>query len=440
MKSALSHVVRGALAMLFSIGVLPEVCAGVVVADSLSHFPIENASVFDRRGVFVGASNSRGHIPYIAPDDYPITLRYLGYMEQRLTSAGADTIFMQENPAQLPEVVVESKRQRMLHVLAYVREYSTLSTYTDTVTMFREKMEDFMLPVDGYSGYKGWRSPRIIKSQSYYHFTNANGLDSVSDRCHNHFTWSDWIGILPEAELPPGLVGVEAGVDSVPGKYGPSEIWIKTGDRVSINLNLLADKSARKWVPGLSPFFSNGNIDFERFRLRYNYGDIVDAAVSPVDLTGYTFNVESRGRGHEMFRFHRPVAPFFVTTYTEVYMLDKEYITVKEAKKWERHKFKPDEIQIYEPAEAPPLEASVQRIIDRVNNIDTDEVRTSTAPDLRMVSKPARKRHFGHRVLDLLKAATGISDYRSKRKVEGQWKKFKRDQAVKNRALPHNDE
>ncbi|MDE6805737.1 MAG: hypothetical protein K2J05_02910, partial [Muribaculaceae bacterium] len=42
----------------------------------------------------------------------------------------------------LPEFVVESNENKYLHVLAYVREYSTLSTYTDTIFMFREKMVD----------------------------------------------------------------------------------------------------------------------------------------------------------------------------------------------------------------------------------------------------------------------------------------------------------
>lgn len=51
--------------------------------------------------------------------------------------------------------------------------------------------------------------------------------------------------------------------------------------------------------------------------------------MSNKDLTGYSFNIESRGRGHDMFRFNNIDEPFFVTTYGEVYMIDKEYITVK---------------------------------------------------------------------------------------------------------------
>lgn len=71
-------------------------------------------------------------------------------------------------------------------MLAYVREYSTLSTYSDTVTLFREKMVDFMIVPDRKMKFRGWTSPRLLTSRSYYRFTDGEGLDSVSDRFNNH--------------------------------------------------------------------------------------------------------------------------------------------------------------------------------------------------------------------------------------------------------------
>ena len=56
-----------------------------------------------------------------------------------------------------------------------------------------------------------------------------------------------------------------------------------------------------------------------------------------------------------MFRFNKINEPFFVSTNAEVYILDKEYITVKEAKKWDNRDFDVDEIGIYEPLDALPL-------------------------------------------------------------------------------------
>ena len=111
-----------------------------VVADAVTGMPLANASVFDRHGKAIGISNNRGRLPLIGKESYPVTVRYLGYEETSVSEAHGDTIFMQENIPELPEVTVETRQHRVLHMLAYVREYSTLSTYTDTVSLFREKM------------------------------------------------------------------------------------------------------------------------------------------------------------------------------------------------------------------------------------------------------------------------------------------------------------
>ena len=73
-----------------------------------------------------------------------------------------------------------------------------------------------------------------------------------------------------------------------------------------------------------------------------------------------------------MFRFNRVDEPCFVSTYAEVYILDKEYITVKEAKKWDKHNFMTDEIGIYRPLEAPELQPSILDLMARVDNIDKE--------------------------------------------------------------------
>ena len=88
---------------------------------------------------------------------------------------------------ELPEMVVESGKRRVLHMLAYVREYSTLSSYGDTVLLFREKMVDYMFVPDKKMRFKGWTIPRILKTKSYYRFTDGQGLDSVSDYCGRYF-------------------------------------------------------------------------------------------------------------------------------------------------------------------------------------------------------------------------------------------------------------
>lgn len=418
--------------MTFSVWMIGK-ADNVVVADSATHVPLPSASVYDRNGKAIGVSNGKGVLPRISSASYPLTIRYIGFNEKTITDAGSDTIFLQEEISELPEVLVETRRHRVLHMLAYVREYSTLSSYTDTVVLFREKMVDFMLPSDEKVRFKGWSTPRLLTCRSYYQFKNHKGLDSVSDESHHHFSWSDWIGVAPEATLPFGLRRKAIGNDTLLSKYSPAEIWTKENDRINVSVDVLADTTSRKWVPDLSGFFNKG-LEFERFKIAYQYDNVTGDTVSALDLSNYSFNIESNGRGHKMFRFNRIDEPFFVNTNAEVYILDKEYISVKEAKKWAKRKFDIDEIGIYEPMEAPALSAATQDLIDRVNNIDKDIVRLDFTPDYRMMSNNNGRRNFkiGRRALLMLRQATGITAYKTRKNFNRNWNFLKKDRIQKN--------
>lgn len=145
----------------------------MVVADSVSRMPLARASVFNYKGTFIGTSSMDGSIRCGSTDDFPLLIRYMGYFEKKVADADADTVFLSENITELPEVVVEAKDKKMLHVVAYMREYSSLSSYTDTVSMYREKVVDFMLPGPEKTKYKGWRLARVLDSHSYYQFMDG---------------------------------------------------------------------------------------------------------------------------------------------------------------------------------------------------------------------------------------------------------------------------
>ena len=404
--------------------------SNVIIADSLSREVLPYASVFNCNGKLAGVCSVDGLLPYLSESDYPLTIRYLGYKEKCVNYQDSDTVFLHEYAVDLPEVIVGSNKHKILHTLAYVREYSMLTTYTDTVFLFREKMVDYMLPMDKRLKFDGWLNPRILKSNSYYRFTDSTGLDSVSDQCNHHFSWADWVGIIPTAAIPETLVRNRIGVDTIRGKYSPTEIWLRNDDRLTLDVNVLADTTSRKWVPNLSLFFRD-NLDFEQFRVKFNYGNVVADSIAPIDLTGYSFNIESNGRGRGMFRFSRNDEPFFVSTYAEVYVVDKEYITVKEAKKWEKGNLNLDDICIIEPQEATELQPAIETLIDRVNNVDHNKIRLSMAPDKRLAGRKV-ERNFGQKVLDRVKGILGISNILGKRKQTRQWKEFRQEQLQKN--------
>lgn len=395
-----------------------------VVADSLTRRPLPGASVFDSRGNVVGICDANGVMPRLSPASYPLTVRCLGFSEAVVTANSTDTIFLGEYSTELPEMVVESRNHKVLHMLAYVREYSTLSTFTDTVFLFREKMVDYMVVPDRKSRFKGWNNPRILKSRSYYRFTDSHGLDSVSDASNHHFSWSDWVGLPPESALPRRMADGLVSSDTLRGKYSPAVMWSRNDSRVSVDINVVADTAGRRWVPGIAGFMG-GDIDFERFNVRFNY-DTSEPSLRPSSLTGYSFSIESNYRGHNMFMFNRVGEPFYVSTYAEIYVLDKEFITVREARRWDRRKFDADLLDIYIPEEAPELQPQIIALIDRVNTFDKEAAQLALTPDHRLAGRPAPRRGFGFRLLQLVKNMTGISSYKSKRKLERDWKEFRK--------------
>ena len=206
---------------------------------------------------------------------------------------------------------------------------------------------------------------------------------------------------------------------------------MKKHSKVNVDINVIADKAARKWVPALSSFLM-GDIDFERFNIRANYTNVAGTTVSPADLSSYSFNIESNGRGRGMFMFNRSDQPLYVTTYAEIYIIEKEYITLQEAKKWERFAPAPDEIGIYEPSEAPPLDSAILTLIDRVNSIDRDDIRLAVAPDHRL-GREKIKLNAGQQILKRLKGIFGIDYVNAKRKWKHQWNDFRRER------MRHND-
>ncbi|MDE7426853.1 MAG: hypothetical protein K2M79_03540 [Muribaculaceae bacterium] len=418
-----------------------EAADGVIsVADSITRSALAGVSVFDRNGTLVGICDSRGRMPYVSETSYPLTFRCIGYKEKTVRRPPTSAILLSESLTELPEFKFISRRQKVLYIPAYIREYSTLSTYTDTVYMFREKMVDFMIVPDKSVRYRGWSVPRTNKSRSYYRFSNADGLDSVSDKCNNHFTWSDWVGLTSVHPLPPELAGVTTGTQTVMGRYSPSETWNRENDRITIDLDILAENSGRRWVPTLSAFFKD-NLDFECFRMKLLYDNIVNDSISPENLTAYSYNLETRGRGHKMFMFHKVDEPFFVSTYAEVYILDKEYISVKEAKKRERSNPEIAGMADFDiPSTAPALHSSVIELIGRVNSINNNEVRAALAPDRKLVGIEFKKMNFGGRLLQLLKAGTGLDGIRGARKVNKKWKELKQKRKAENQIIRFNPE
>ena len=353
-----------------------------VVVDSLTGAPLPKASVYDRTGDFIGVSSDNGRLPRASAAAWPLTVRYMGYRPAVALSPDTDTLRMAEAGFDLPEIVVESKKRDVLRLRGYVREYSSMTTYTDTVLLFREKAVDFMVPVGKERKFKGWLNPRVLASRSYYHFSDCQGLDSVSAHFGGYFSWSDWIGIRDTASLPPSLSGEGAAVDSVFGRHGLSAAWRRSGENVWLSVDVLADSLNRAWTPSLAGFFDNG-LDLRRLNMRWAFTEVSGDSVYASNVARVAFDIESKGRGRNLQRFFRTDGPVYVDTHAEIYITGREYMSAAEARRCEKDPLGEEAVQIVAPPDAPELQPAVKMIVERVESIDYDALRLGERPDKR---------------------------------------------------------
>lgn len=288
-------------------------------------------------------------------------------------------------PIELPEVKVSTKHRPILHLTGYVRELSTMTSSSDTLTLYREKWVDFMIPTGKEKRFQGWTDPRLLKTKSYYKWTDASGRDSVSDRANHHFSWSDWVSLPRSAAFPAILAGNRLGTDTVMGKYSPTEIWRKDSAGVNVTVNVLADSTRRKWTPRLAgPLWRD--TEFERLVMDYRFSDTDTFSVRPQNLDRISCSIESMGRGHDMFRFKHYEDPIlYVTTYFDLTITDREYLTVKDARRKEKDaRLAIEDAMLIFESERVPRDSIITDLIARVNAIDHDARRLGMDIDTRV--------------------------------------------------------
>ncbi len=286
----------------------------------------------------------------------------------------------------LPEVVVEPKKRQVLHITGYMREYSTLTTYGDTLLLFREKTVDFMVPTRRAKGYEGWLRPRVLASRSYYHFTDAAGLDSVSDRYQRHISWSDWLEIFDRVPLPDALRHPVSATDTLRGRYSPAVTWARDDDDVSIAVDVLAAPAASPWTPALHSIFKD-RVEFYRFKVNYYLTGVDDYEAQADNIALVTFDVETGGRGWDVMNQFRRDEAFIINTYSELYVTGTEYLTKREAARLEKTPPAAEDVGIHAPHAAPDLEPEILALMLRVDNFDWTAHRLADKADPRYAGK-----------------------------------------------------
>lgn len=186
--------------------------------------------------------------------------------------------------------------------------------------------------------------------------------------------------------MPETLKGQETAEATVGGRHGPAAVWRRNGDDISLEIDILADERNARWAPGLYGFVKNG-LDIRRMNLKYLFSGVGSDTILADDIARMSFSIESNGRGRNLNLFFRTSDPVYVDTYAEIYMTDKEYISVPEAKRWEKALPRNGGIGFFPPPDAPELQPAIRSIVERVEAIDYSALRLNEKPDSRYAGK-----------------------------------------------------
>lgn len=342
-------------------------CARTVVADATDRSPLAAASVFDSSGTMVALTDSCG----VFDTALPVAVRCLGYEPARL-EAQADTLFMTPASFELPEMTFNLAEREVLRLICYVREYLGMTTSRDTTAVFAEYMVDYMLPVKKLKKYKGRATPRILGRRCVARIAMPGG-------------GNDSISVNPDemTELWLQLAGMHGGKDgeyknfpdsilhadgeyAEPGKYGPRVVYRVQPEVISVAADGLADRKNHRWSPWIFKLIGC-TIDFSDMCISRAYNRTPKGSTRPEELLMSTISMKAVGRGKFLRKALDSKTPVSVNCFFEVYPVDREYLTVLEAKASDSDS--PAETEIMVPAHAMPLDAATERLLERASEI-----------------------------------------------------------------------
>ena len=332
------------------------------------------ASVTDCDGNLVGMTDKQGVIPIISTESYPLTFSCLGYESLEIKMPVNTDISLTPTTYDLPEIVVSPGSHPLLYLTGYVREVSSMFGSSDSVTIYRESIVDFMIPT-GKTRIKGWEKPRELASKTYVRVTRADGTDSVSNHIgENYILCANRFANIPSSiKIPdPLLKNSSTAADTLMGKYGPKRIWQKNGEVLRCRIDGLADFEGHVFTPWpLKALGLTTDITECSHNYAFQSADGIKPAVA--DMTGFSISLNISIRSKLYRKLFKSSEPICQKSYVEVYITDREYITEEDGKALKKNSPLMTQADVTAPPEASALHPGIRQIIERVESIDTME-------------------------------------------------------------------
>lgn len=337
------------------------------VIDAIDHSPVSAASIFDASGNMVGYTLSDGTFSEIPESAYPITLRCIAYEQLIVERAEDKTWEMTPSVYNLEELVIVPVKRNILKQTFYVREYFSMSNSTDTVTFFTEHMADRFVPTSKDAKFGRSSSLRILKSRHYSHY-QLFGEDSVGVDTESPFPSMLTIIKLNEGEVTAPESFKESDnplkLNEKAGKSGKVLIQKQNAHTFTTIKGLLAENEEHKVSPW--PLKLLGiTMEFNQLYITHAYRVNDKGVYLPNDLMEASLVMVADGRGKFLRKALKSDKPIVIRCMIELYSVDNDYLSKKEAK--DEYKNKPTDVKFVIPSTVPPLNGATQRLVERAN-------------------------------------------------------------------------
>lgn len=339
------------------------------LVDAETKAPLPLASITDRSGNVVGMTDKSGVIPELQKDSYPITFNYMGYASLQILKPVNSDVKMIQQDYELPEIVIIPGSRPLLHLKGYMREITSVLSSSDSVTLFKESVVDFLVPVEK-TKVKGWNKARELASKTYVRMSNSSGLDSVSTSHEYEFMlWGNRKSLIPSAtKIPDKIKGTDVVCDTIMGKYYPKIIWWKNGDVTRWYGDALANEKNHVTTPWALKLFGLTTDITE-----VSENDVFDTPdgdfIRPTDLRQVSITIDMLAKGKLFKKTFDSSSPVNVRTYMELYLTDREFLSEEEGKELKKDVPLIEPSEIMAPTNANPLHPAIIRTVERINSL-----------------------------------------------------------------------
>lgn len=345
------------------------VAAGaMVVVDAADASSVYAAVVYSKSGLVLGFTDNAGAISNVAPGDFPLTVRTIGY-EQQSVATPVDTVRLTRQAHRLGEVVVTASSRPVTKITAYVRQYCSGATPKDTTRQLSEYMVDIFVAPKGTKGYREKDShPRVRNTIRYTHHTDNEGTDSVARLSEADddalFSLLDFFITIPADELSePEAITAGAVADTLQGKYSAKEISTKNNGFYLRKFDYLSDHEQHHWQPWFFKLLGL-SVDMTQMTQCVAYAANETGRYMPDDYLYGVFSTTMTGSGKWIKKSFHSNDPVEINCVVEIYPVETTHHTVDEYKELRRD----DSIVAFAKSRwTPELPAPMARMVERVN-------------------------------------------------------------------------